>query len=195
MLKNKKRLSDIINRLMNEQIVLVDNRGKAIGVAPKLPSHHADTPLHLGFSCYVFNNRGEFLLTQRAHVKKVWPDVWTNSVCGHPAPNEDTADAIKRRLDYELGIKEVADLRVVLPDYRYKTPPYKGIVENEVCPVYVAKVSVEPSPNPDEVEDYKWVKWPDLLKQIEKNPQLYSYWFKDQLAQLTKSDLFKSLIQ
>lgn len=170
--------------MSKELIVLVDDNGKPIGTADKLASHHAHTPLHLAFSCYIFNDKGEFLLTQRAHSKKVWPGVWTNSVCGHPAPGEDSIDAIKRRLQDELGMT-AKDFKVVLPDYRYTTPPFKGIIENEICPVYTAVATSAPQPNPDEVEAYEWVDWHDFIKQAEADTaDKYSWWTKDQLKQL-----------
>jgi isopentenyl-diphosphate delta-isomerase len=169
---------------MDEQIVLLDERGRPTGTAPKLASHHGQTPLHQGFSCYIFNENGEFLLTRRAKSKKVWPGVWTNSVCGHPAPGETIEDAIKRRAEYELGIAELSDIKPVLKNYRYKTPPFNGIVENEFCPVYYAKLYSGLHPNKDEVEDYKWVNWKKLDADIALKPELYSFWFKDQLQSL-----------
>ncbi len=171
--------------MAEEQIILVDDKGTQIGTAEKLSSHHANTPLHLAFSCYVFNEKGEVLVTQRAHVKKVWPGVWTNSLCGHISPGEQTVDAIKRRLDYELGMT-AKNFEVVLPDYRYKTPPFNGVIENEICPVYVALASSMPEPNPEEVEDLKWMKWSDYKKEVESDrADVYSYWCKDQLKQLS----------
>ncbi len=165
-----------------EKVVLVDERGKPTGkTLPKLAAHHADTLLHLAFSCYVFNNKGEFLVTQRAKSKRVWPGVWTNSVCGHPAPDEDIVDAIKRRLKYELGM-EASEFEIILPNYRYRTPPFNGIIENEFCPIYAARAVGAVHPNPEEVADYKWVKWENFIEEAKNDTtDVYSWWCKDQI--------------
>lgn len=177
------------NRLMKqtekpgEYIVLLDDELNEIGTAPKLASHHLHTPLHKAFSCYIFDENGRFLVTERALSKKVWPGVWTNSVCGHPGPGESFEDAIARRAADELGMT-VKDITVVLPDYRYTTPPYDGVVENEFCPVFFARLAAVTEMNPEEVEDYLWMFWDDYIADIESNPDKYSYWAKDQLKQL-----------
>lgn len=167
-----------------ELIVLVNDKREPIGSAEKLSSHHGDTPLHLAFSCYVFNNKKELLVTCRALSKKVFPGVWTNTACGHPAPGETLDDAIKRRLRYELGM-EISSLKVVLPGYRYKTPPFNGIIENEICPVYAAYATGQPIPNPAEVKDFKWMPWQAYVKALEADKaNKFSWWSKDQLKQL-----------
>ena len=173
-----------------ELIVLVDSAGRPIGTAEKLASHHGSTPLHLGFSCFIFNRRGQLLITQRAVVKKVWPGVWTNSVCGHPGPNESMEDAIRRRLDYELGMGAI-DLVCALPDYRYQTPPFRGIVENEICPVYLGRTSNEPKPNSEEVAAYRWISWENFLSSIKKNPERYSYWSTEEARLLSRHPLMQ----
>lgn len=167
-----------------ELIVLVDEAGNPIGQAEKWASHHSDTPLHLAFSCYLFDARGRLLLTRRALTKKVWPGVWSNSVCGHPQPGETLEQAIERRLAYEVGMT-AGSLEVALPGYRYRAPAFEGIVENEFCPVYLGRAENDPAPNPAEVEDFRWIDWPDFVEQASADAAgVFSWWCKDQLVQL-----------
>lgn len=174
---------------MIEVVVLVNDENEEIGVMPKLDAHHSNTPLHRGFSSYVFNTKGEFLLTQRARMKKVWPGIWTNSCCGHPGLNETVEDAVNRRLDYELGLTP-EQMEVVLPDFRYRVTLH-GIVENEICPVYLVRVSGEPKPNPKEVEEYRWLPWEEYIADVAANPSGYSEWSVMQVAQLKNNPLIK----
>ena len=97
-----------------ESVVLLDEAGYAIGTADKTAVHHVQTPLHLAFSCYLFNEAGQFLLTRRAESKRTWPGVWTNTCCGHPLPDEPISGSVLRRLREELGIS-AAKLTLVLP--------------------------------------------------------------------------------
>lgn len=167
-----------------EMIVLVDECGRPVGEAEKWSSHHADTPLHLAFSCYLFDGEGRLLITRRAASKKVWPGVWSNTVCGHPQPDEPLEAAVRRRLDQELGMT-ASDIRVALPDYRYRAPAFEGIVENEFCPVYLARAAGDPLPHPAEVEACRWVAWPEFVAAADADRSgPYSWWCKDQVARL-----------
>lgn len=167
--------------MKDQLIVLVDEQGNPIGTAPKLASHHQNTPRHLAFSVYIFNESGLFLITQRAHQKKVWGSVWTNSCCGHPLPGESFADAIARRTQFELGMK-VGQIQMIVPDYKYTTPPYNDVIENEFCPIFIAKATTEAQPNPEEVAAYKWIRWQDFVAKAEQDTNdTWSWWCKDQL--------------
>src|SRR3990167_8891323 len=88
-----------------EEVVLVDEKNSVLGTAPKDAVHTKNTPLHRGFSLFLFNSKKELLLTKRAQSKKAFPGVWTNTVCGHPEPEESAVDAALRRLEQELGLK------------------------------------------------------------------------------------------
>lgn len=181
--------------MTEERIVYVHEDGSPTGeTAPKLDAHHSKTRLHLAFSCYVFNESGKFLVTQRAHGKKVWPNVWTNSVCGHPLPNESIKDAITRRLDFELGM-QATDIQILLPNYTYKTPPYNGIIEHEFCPVFAARATSQPKPNPEEVDNFEWLAWQDFVTRAEKDSSnVWSWWCKDQLKQLKSNASLKKFL-
>lgn len=166
-----------------ELVVLLDGDGQPCGTAPKLEVHNHETPLHLAFSCYVFDQSGRVLLTRRALGKATWPGVWTNSFCGHPAPGEDIMDAIRRRGQWELGI-DVSGVERRLPDFRYRATDMNGIVENELCPVFTAVTDDAITPRQSEVCEYRWVSLPSLLTAAEAAPWAFSPWMVLQLKEL-----------
>jgi isopentenyl-diphosphate delta-isomerase len=166
-----------------ELVVLLDANGQPCGAASKQEIHHHETPLHLAFSCYVFDRLGRVLVTRRALSKATWPGVWTNSFCGHPAPGEDMLDAIRRRGQWELGI-EVSSMEKRLPKFRYRAVDVNGIVENEVCPVFTAVTVDYVIPRQSEVCEYRWVSLAGLLTAAESAPWAFSPWLVLQLKEL-----------
>jgi isopentenyl-diphosphate delta-isomerase len=170
-----------------ELVVLLDERGRPAGSMPKAEVHGTHTPLHLAFSVYLFDSGGRFLATRRALGKQTWPGVWTNSCCGHPAPGEDPAAAAERRLGHELGLRP-ARLELVLPSFAYRAVAADGIVENEVCPVYFAHLDggpePPPTPDPQEVAEWRWVPWEAFRAVAAAAPWALSPWSVEQVAAL-----------
>jgi len=166
-----------------ESVVLLDEAGYASGTADKMAVHHAETPLHLAFSCYLFNDSGQFLLTRRAESKRTFPGVWTNTCCGHPRPGEPLSGSVLRRLRDELGIGSAA-LTLVLPGFRYRARMANGVTENEICPVYAAVTDVAPDPDPAEVAETRWVDWAEFCQAVGAGQQPISPWCAMQLAEL-----------
>ena len=165
-----------------ELVVLLSDDGLRIGTADKATVHTSDTPLHFAFSCHVYNERGEVLVTRRALGKRTWPGVWTNSFCGHPAPDESPVEAIARRALQELGT-EVTGIEEVLPGFRYRAVDASGIVENEICPVYRARAVGPRAPEASEVAEYAWLEPAELITAVRAAPFAFSPWLSLQLQQ------------
>lgn len=165
-----------------ELVVLLDEDGHAVGTADKAGVHHATTPLHLAFSCYLFDDSGRVLVTQRALDKATFPGVWTNSCCGHPAPGEGLEDAVRRRVEQELGTT-VSDVRLLLPRFRYRAEQ-AGIVENEMCPVFVATADGPLTADPTEVGGTSWEPWSEFRAAVLDGTRSVSAWCREQVAQL-----------
>jgi isopentenyl-diphosphate delta-isomerase len=166
-----------------ELVVLLDDEGRAVGTAPKAQVHGQDTPLHLAFSCYVFDVNGELLITRRALAKATWPGVWTNSFCGHPGPGEDLFDAVHRRAEQELGLL-LDDLQLTLPSFRYTAVMDNGVRENELCPVFTAVTATPVAADPDEVEATDWVPWDVFRDEVTAGERDVSPWCAMQVEQL-----------
>jgi isopentenyl-diphosphate delta-isomerase len=180
--------------MSREEVVLLDEEGRAIGTAPKAGVHHRETPLHLAFSCYLFDEEGSLLLTRRALHKPTWPGTWTNSFCGHPGPGEDLAGAVVRRARQELGV-ELEEVELVLPAFRYQAEMPDGTRENEMCPVFVARTAAPVRPDPAEVDDSCWVRWPELVPEVRSGTREVSPWCVEQVAELVErqyGDWFRS---
>ncbi len=171
---------------MKDYVVLVNEENEPLGTREKLAAHSGQTPLHRGFSLFLFNRKNQLLLQQRSHKKKTWPGVWTNSCCGHPMIDESPLDAAKRRLLFELGIQN-AKLSMVIPDYRYRFEK-DGIVENEFCPVMIGYSEEQPLLNPDEVQAVRWISWQEWIAETKKNPGYYSPWCVEETQLLVESN-------
>ncbi|EIV8403983.1 MULTISPECIES: isopentenyl-diphosphate Delta-isomerase [Enterobacteriaceae] len=172
-----------------EHVVLLDAQNQPVGKLGKLAAHHAKTPRHLAFSVWLFNRGGDCLLTRRALVKKAWPGVWTNSVCGHPQWQETFAAAIRRRCRYEAGV-DVEDITLIDHTFSYCETDPTGIVENEYCPVYAARVTGPLQIRESEAMAASWVTLPSLIAAADTLPALFSPWLVQQLRVRGTADRF-----
>jgi isopentenyl-diphosphate Delta-isomerase len=172
----------------DEHVVLCTEDGAAAGTTAKHAVHHSDTPLHLAFSCYVFDTAARLLVTWRAADKRTWPGVRTNSCCGHPLPGEPMPEAVVRRLYDELGLRvQPDDVALMLPRFRYRAVMADtGTVENELCPVWRVVVPVDTSVHhaPAEVDRYAWTPWREFADDAQRDPSLVSPWCALQVDEL-----------
>jgi len=160
--------------MTKEQVILVNKEDEQIGLMPKMEAHKKAL-LHRAFSVFVFNDKNELLLQQRAAEKYHSPELWTNTCCSHQRAGETNIEAGKRRLQEEMGF--VCDLQEVF-QFIYKASFDNGLTEHELDHVMVGSYQEDPKINRDEVENYKWMTLTEVKKDIENNPDLYTEWFK-----------------
>lgn len=159
---------------MAENLILVDERNRAIGSAEKWAVHH-EGQLHRAFSIFLVDDRGQLLAQRRSRAKYHSAGLWANSCCGHPRPGERTQAAAKRRLREELGA--TARLRYAFRA-RYRTSLPNGLTENEIVYVYFGVATSGLALNPAEVSGVLWLSPNELKADIARRPRRYAYWLR-----------------
>lgn len=158
-----------------QEVVLVDEHDRPLGTMEKIKAHEEGV-LHRAFSVIIFNSRGEMLIHQRASDKYHCGGLWTNACCSHPRIDETPEEAAKRRLKEEMGFTTDIDY---LGSFIYKVDFENGLTEHEYDHMFCGYYDGQPQPNPEEVQDWKYISVNELLNDIERNPENYTFWFKD----------------
>ncbi|MFB9055327.1 isopentenyl-diphosphate Delta-isomerase [Mariniflexile ostreae] len=157
-----------------EKVILVNEKNEQIGLMPKMEAHEKAV-LHRAFSVFIFNDKNELMIQQRALSKYHTPGLWANTCCSHQREGESNIDAGKRRLQEEMGF--VVDLKESI-SFIYKAPFDNGLTEHEFDHILLGKYNGEPIINPDEVASWKWMSLDAIRKDIEAHPERYTAWFK-----------------
>ena len=159
---------------MQEHVILVDSVGREIGTEEKLKAHR-EAKLHRAFSIFIFNTLGELLLQKRAETKYHSGGLWTNTCCSHPRLGESHDCAARRRLNEEMGFD--CELTEVF-SFIYHAELADNLFEHELDHVFIGHYDGQPVPNPDEVDDWKWIDIEELRREVGENGERYTYWFK-----------------
>jgi isopentenyl-diphosphate delta-isomerase len=60
----------------------------------------------------------------------------------------------------------------------YRAELDQGMTEHELDHVFTGNYNHDPGINPEEVHDWKWIDIPELVKDMEANPEVYTVWFR-----------------
>ena len=156
-----------------EQVTLVDEHDRESGLMEKMEAHEKAL-LHRAFSVFIFNERGEMLLQQRALSKYHSGGLWTNACCSHPRPYETTTTAAKRRLKEEMGF--VTDIHKVF-DFTYQASFDNGLTEYEFDHVFVGMYNGVIHANENEVAAYEYKSMQEIEKELLSKNDHYTAWF------------------
>jgi isopentenyl-diphosphate Delta-isomerase len=161
--------------------------------------------LHRAFSFFLFNDKNELLLTQRAASKITFPNVWTNTVCSHPLSGMKQSEeddgvlaypdfpgikrAAVRKCAHELGLTglDVSQIQFITRFHYWAadTVTYDTLDcpwgEHEVDYILFYRIDAPTLPvykNDDEVNGYEFVSLEELKKRMYSNNNLlWSPWF------------------
>ncbi|MDB5190769.1 MAG: isopentenyl-diphosphate delta-isomerase [Segetibacter sp.] len=156
-----------------EQVILVNEQDEQVGTMEKMEAHYKAV-LHRAFSVFIFNEKGEMLLQQRATSKYHSGGLWTNACCSHPRPAEETTAAAVRRMYEELGF--TTPIHKVF-DFIYQAPFDNGLTEHEFDHVFVGDFHGKIKPNPDEVKDYCYKSMEEIRETLINHSNKYTAWF------------------
>ncbi|WP_305983764.1 isopentenyl-diphosphate Delta-isomerase [Roseibium sp. MMSF_3544] len=138
---------------------------------------HVQGLLHLAVSVFVFD--GDLLLIQRrAAAKYHCGGQWANTCCSHPHWDETVEACAERRLQEELGFS--------IPLTRHQTVEYEasvgnGLSEHERVTLFTAQVDrskLNIEPNPEEVDDVRWVDAKTLHAEVAETADAFTPWFR-----------------
>tara|TARA_R110001583_G_scaffold84771_2_gene222620 strand:- start:1596 stop:2114 length:519 start_codon:yes stop_codon:yes gene_type:complete len=160
--------------MKEEQVILVNENDEQIGLMPKMEAHEKAV-LHRAFSVFIFNNKSQLMLQQRAANKYHSPLLWTNTCCSHQRNGESNLEAGKRRLEEEMGF--VCELEEKT-SFIYKAPFDNGLTEHELDHIMVGYYNNMPEINREEVENFKFMTVEDVKLDIALKPEIYTEWFK-----------------
>lgn len=170
---------------MGNDIILVDKNDKQTGTGEKIEVHRQGL-LHRAFSIFVWNQKGQLMMQQRAKTKYHTPGLWSNTCCSHPKPGEDIIEAAHRRLQQEMGFTcPLNDEFSIIYYSRFSN----NLIEHEYDHVIFGYYNHEPVINPSEVHHWKWISVSDLVRDAELNPHYYTVWFRIILERLQNDNL------
>ena len=165
----------------SEELILVDRDDNEIGFVSKGDAHDGKGMLHRAFSVFLFNDRGELLLQQRAAGKRLWGGYWSNTCCSHPRRGESLEVATSRRLLDELNI--TASLEHVYY-FCYEAGFGELGSENELCHVYLGHAPEKVQPNESEIGALRYLSAAELEAEFRERPASYTPWFMQEWREL-----------
>lgn len=162
---------------MNRHIIIPAIAGDGSLYPVEKMAAHRQGLLHLAVSVFVFDG-DRLLIQKRASSKYHCGGQWANTCCSHPHWDELIEVCAERRLEEELGFS--------LPLTRHQTVDYEanvggGLSEHERVTLFSAQAdrkTLAIRPNPEEVEDVRWILPGDLAREVAATPDAFTPWFR-----------------
>ena len=161
---------------MEDYIDIVTKTGITTGKSVLKSEAHKNGWYHNTIHLWLYTNKGEILLQQRSHKKKIYPLLWDVSVAGHVDTGETFIEAVLRETKEEIGLILTPNSLQKIGVELYQSSYDNGAIQdNEFHHIYLSQLK-QPVRNlktqKGEVEAIKLVtfdEFEELLKNSKTN--------------------------
>lgn len=153
-------------------IVIVNDKDEVVGSA-SIAEARTKGLIHRIIRIFVFNSKGELLLQQRS-ANLDFPLLWDQSVGGHVDAGESYLEAAVREAAEEISLKG-AGLQYIQTYYTEVTNPDGGSEPlRRFNALYSALSDAEPTADPEEVEQLKWLDFDEVGRWMAREPEVFT---------------------
>ena len=166
-----------------QNILFVDQHDVVIGSGTKQEVWQKGI-WHRIVRLFIFNSKGELLITRRAPGLASLPGRWDQSAAGHVDVGEEYREAAERELVEEVGISGVTLAEVGKTQHEDKDEPDK--IKKRFSTLYVGKYDGDVVLNPDEVSEVYWIPPKELSEWMDRSPNDFTEGFVFNFKELKK---------
>jgi isopentenyl-diphosphate delta-isomerase len=180
--------------MLEQTLILVDNKDRILGYAPRSVCHTGKGLRHRAFVVALYNSEGEVLLQRRKHA--IFSNLWDLAGASHPlrirGRNESYAEAAARCVRDEFGVKGIALRKIGA--FNYFAQQGKKC-ENEHCALIVGKYDGKVKLNPKVAYGFRWASLHETLTEIRRKPRSFVMWARLGAKLLQKHSLGRRLLK
>lgn len=156
-----------------EYLDICDSEGNKLGFTKSKKEVHEEGLWHRSVHIWIVNSKGEVLIQKRSPQKDNHPNEWDISSAGHVSASEDDMTSAIRETEEEIGLtlepKDFVQIGTIK-----QMSKREGYINNEINPVYIVKMELDPDKivkQEEEVSEVKFINYKELKKLIEsKDP-------------------------
>jgi len=192
MIKGFKLLLSI--KFMEQTLIVVDDKDKILGYAPRSECHTGKGRRHRAFVILLYDKDKKILLQHRKH--KLFDKRWDLAGASHPlhvdGKDDSYIEAASRCLRNEWGIESVRLEKIGA--FNYFKEDGKNC-ENEYCALIVGKYDGELKANAETAYGFRMVSLEQLLSEVEKKPETFTPWSIEAVKILRNHELGGRLLK
>jgi len=156
-----------------EYIDIIDEEGNKLGIKKTKKEVHDQGLWHRSAHVWVVNSKGDVLIQKRSPLMDNHPNEWDISAAGHVSAGEDDITSALREVEEEIGLKLEPENLILIGTVK-QLSKREGYINNEINPVYVVKMDLDPNKiirQEEEVSEVKFIPYKELQGIIEnKDP-------------------------